>query len=132
MKQQGSSSGGTAAREPPSSRLAFVASFPADSQRQARTAALLALAAEQGLPWPRSEFRYGADAALGLAQYRVGMSLSGSYAQIRSYVAEALRRDPALALESLRLRRVQPGAPELAAELGWVLQMRLPGAEASP
>lgn len=118
-----------AALQPAGSQADFVASFPDDAQRQARTAALLALAADQGLPWPRSDFSYRADAALGLAQYRISMSLSGSYVQIRSYVAEALRRDPALALEGLRLRRGQPGAPELSAELSWVLHMRLPAAE---
>lgn len=102
---------------------AFTASLPPDSERQARTAALLALAAELGLPWPRSEFRYQSDRELGLAQYRVAMQLSGGYGALRGYVAEALRRDPALALDALHLRR-EPGG-ELKAELAWVLHMRV-------
>jgi len=101
---------------------ALAASLPPDSERQARTAALLALAAELGLPWPRSEFRYQADRELGLAQYRVAMQLSGRYGALRDFVAEALRRDPALALDSLRLRREANGT--LKAELAWVLHMR--------
>ncbi|MDC8771002.1 hypothetical protein [Roseateles albus] len=111
------------------SPLRFVHSFPADSERQARTAALLALATELGLPWPRSEFRYAAEPAsgLGLAQYRISMNVNGNYEQIRRYVSEALRLDPALSLELLKLRRLQPGAPELAAELSWVLHMQMPG-----
>lgn len=100
----------------------FIRSLPADGERQARTAALLALATEQGLPWPRSEFRYQADAESGLAQYRVAMSLSGRYAELRAYVAEALQRDPALALEAVRLRRDASG--ELKADLTWVLHMQ--------
>jgi hypothetical protein len=102
---------------------AFVASLPPDSERQARTAALLALATELGLPWPRSEFRYQADRELGLAQYRVAMQLSGGYGALRDFVAEALRRDPALALDGLRLRREANG--QLKAELAWVLHMRV-------
>jgi hypothetical protein len=104
---------------------AFAASLPPDSARQARTAALLALTTELGLPWPRSEFRYQADRELGLAQYRVAMQLSGPgnrYGALRDFVAEALKRDPALALDSLRLRREPNGT--LKAELAWVLHMQ--------
>ena len=105
--------------------VALAASLPPDSERQARTAALLALTTELGLPWPRSEFRYQADRELGLAQYRVAMQLSGPgnrYGALRDFVAEALRRDPALALDSLRLRR-EPGGM-LKADLAWVLHMK--------
>lgn len=101
---------------------ALSASLPPDSARQARTAALLALSTELGLPWPRSEFRYQADRELGLAQYRVAMQLTGGYGALRGFVAEALRRDPALALDGLRLRR-EPGG-QLKAELAWVLHMQ--------
>ncbi|MBT9493353.1 MAG: hypothetical protein IV107_13655 [Paucibacter sp.] len=104
----------------------FVQSFPLDGERQARTAALLALATELGLPWPRSEFRYAAETGLGLAGYRIAMNVNGNYEQIRRYVGEALRLDPALSLDFIKLRRLQPGAPELAAELSWVLYMQLP------
>lgn len=108
----------------PDSGAALVARLPPDSQRQARTAALLSLATEQGLPWPRSDFRYQTDRELGLAQYRVALQVTGSYAAIRSYVAESLRRDPALALETLRLRQA-PGTPgQVQAELSWVLHMQ--------
>lgn len=102
---------------------AFARGLPPDAQRQARTAALLALSAEVGLPWPRTEFRYQADRELGVAQYRVAMSVAGRYGAVRRYVGEALRRDPALALESLRLRRDEQG--ELKAELSWVLHMQV-------
>lgn len=101
---------------------AFAASLPPDSERQSRTTALLALSAEAGLPWPRTEFRYQADTDGGLAQYRIAMSVTGRYAALRHYVEEALRRDPALGLESLRLRRETGGA--LKAELSWVLHMQ--------
>lgn len=107
---------------PPADASAFARSLPPDSERQARTAALLALTTEQGLPWPRSEFRYQADRELGLAQYRIAMTVAGRYGALRGYVAEALRRDPALALEALRLRRDATG--ELKAELAWVLHMQ--------
>ncbi|MFG6442145.1 hypothetical protein [Roseateles sp. LKC17W] len=101
---------------------ALTASLPPDSARQARTAALLALTDELGLPWPRSEFRYQADRELGIAQYRVAMQLSGGYGALRGFVAEALQRDPALALDSVRLRREADGT--LKAEFAWVLHMQ--------
>jgi len=104
---------------------ALAASLPPDSQRQARTAALMGLAAELGLPWPRSEFRYQSDRELGLAQYRVAMQLSGRYGALRDFVAEALRRDPALALDGLRLRRDAAKPGEVKAELNWVLHMQM-------
>ena len=107
---------------PPADASAFGRSLPPDSERQARTAALLALSTEQGLPWPRSEFRYQADRELGLAQYRIAMNLTGRYDALRGFIAEALRRDPALALEALRLRRESTG--EIKAELAWVLHMQ--------
>lgn len=109
---------------PTDNGAALAAGLPPDSERQARTAALLSLATELGLPWPRSEFRYQADRELGLAQYRVAMQVNGRYGALRDFVAEALRRDPALALETLRLRR-DPGQPgEVKAELAWVLHMQ--------
>jgi len=104
---------------------ALSASLPPDSARQARTAALLALTTELGLPWPRSEFRYQADRELGLAQYRVAMQISGPYGELRNFVAEALKRDPALALDSLRLRRDPSKPGEVQAELAWVLHMQV-------
>ncbi|MCV2349677.1 hypothetical protein [Paucibacter sp. Y2R2-4] len=104
----------------------FLQSLPPDSARQARTAALLALATEIGLPWPRSEFRYQAEPALGLAQYRIAMNANGNYEQLRRYVQEALQRDPALSLESIKLRRLRPSEPMLSAELSWVFYMQMP------
>ena len=114
----------TPAAPPAEGGAALAASLPPDSARQARTAALLALAAETGLPWPRSDFRYQADRELGLAQYRVAMQLTGRYEALRRYIGEALRRDPALALDSVRLRREADG--QVKADLGWVLHMQGP------
>lgn len=114
---------GQAHTAPADASTALAASLPPDSQRQARTAALMALAIESGLPWPRTEFRYQADRELGVAQYRVAMQLSGRYSALREFVGEALRRDPALALDSLRLRRDTNGL--LKAELAWVLHMQV-------
>ncbi len=106
----------------------FLQSLPPDSARQARIAALLALASEAGLPWPRSEFRYQAEPALGLAQYRIAMTAQGNYEQLRRYVQEALQRDPALSLESIKVRRLRPTEPLLNAEFSWVLYMQMPQA----
>ncbi|MCE4556955.1 hypothetical protein [Pelomonas cellulosilytica] len=104
---------------------AFTASLPPDNERQARTAALLALATELGLPLPRSEFRYQADREAGIAQYRIAMQLNGRYATLRDFIAEGLKRDPGLALDGVRLRRDAGRPGEVKAELAWVLHMQV-------
>ena len=52
------------------------------------------------------------------------MPLQGSYAQIRGFIGAALLKDPALSLDSLKLRRANPQATVVDAELVWSLHSR--------
>ncbi|MBC7663116.1 MAG: hypothetical protein H7276_04835 [Caulobacter sp.] len=102
----------------------FMAGFPAADVRQARVAALLALAVHHALELRQGEFQLGQDKATGLARYVVTLPLSGSYVQLRAFIEEALGTDAALSLDRLRLRRASTGAAVVEAELTWSFYMR--------
>lgn len=99
----------------------FRAGFPASALRQQRVAALLALADRAGLSIARSEFRHEMDREAGLTHYRLSLPLEGSYPQLRDFIESALRADPALSLDRVRLRRADAVQPRLQAELNFTL-----------
>jgi hypothetical protein len=98
------------------------ASLPASRERQQRLADLLELAIRLELNGVRTEHRLAT--AEGLERLRVTMPVTGSYGQIRRFIAVALEHDPALSLDSVKLRRVSPMAADLDAELQWSLHGR--------
>ncbi|MBT9500030.1 MAG: hypothetical protein IV092_02200 [Burkholderiaceae bacterium] len=102
----------------------LVASLPEVTDRQARLGDLLTLALKQGLNSSRTEHRITRDDKLGLERLRITMPVQGSYAQLRGFIEQALRQDPALSLDSLKLRRNNPAAAEIEAELVWSLHAR--------
>lgn len=101
--------------------------LPAASARQQRLADLLEIGLRIGLSPTRTEHRLSVDQAAGLERLRVSMPLTGGYAQLRHYIEAALAHDPALSLDSLKLRRTSPLAPEVEAELVWSLHSRIEG-----
>lgn len=107
----------------------FRAGFPESALRQQRVAALLALADRAGLGIARSEFRHETDREAGLTRYRLSLPLEGSYPQLRAFIESALRADPALSLDRVRLRRADAMQPRLQAELNFTLHAL---AEAAP
>lgn len=117
--------GAASAAELPSTPEQWRQTLPLASLRQQRLADLLEMGLRLGLVSSRTEHRLTVDAASGLERLRVTMPLSGGYAQLRQYIEAALRHDPALSLDSLKLRRANPQAPELEAELQWSLHGRL-------
>lgn len=110
----------------------LVASLPEVGDRQARLGDLLTLALKQGLNSSRTEHRITRDDKLGLERLRITMPVQGSYAQLRGFIEQALRQDPALSLDSLKLRRNNPAAAEIEAELVWSLHARSASAGARP
>lgn len=103
---------------------AFLAALPPAAERQQRLADLLEIGLRLGLVQQRSEQRLSVDADTGLERLRIHMPVQGSYAQLRRYLGAALAHDPGLSLDSLQLRRSQPAAQELQAELVWTLYGR--------
>ena len=116
--------GPSAAQAAPVTPQQWRLSLPAAGLRQQRLADLLELGLRQGLVGTRTEHRLSVDAASGLERLRVSMPLSGGYAQLRGFIGAALAHDPALSLDSLKLRRLSPLAAELEAELVWSLHGR--------
>jgi len=101
--------------------------LPPATERQQRLADLLEIGLRIGLTPVRTEHRLSVDKAAGLERLRVSMPLTGGYAQLRHYIEAALEHDPALSLDSLKLRRATPLAPEVEAELVWSLHSRSGG-----
>lgn len=100
------------------------ATLPAASERQQRLADLLELSLRLDLNGARTEHRLST--AEGLERLRVTMPVTGSYAQVRRLVSAALEHDPALSLDSIKLRRVSPMSADVDAELQWSLHGRAP------
>ncbi|MBT9492837.1 MAG: hypothetical protein IV107_10925 [Paucibacter sp.] len=99
--------------------------LPSADARQQRLADLLEIGLRMGMVSARTEHRLTVDAGAGLERLRVSMPLTGGYAQLRAFIDAALRHDPALSLDALKLRRNNPNAPELEAELTWSLHGRI-------
>jgi hypothetical protein len=111
---------------------AYLQSFPEAAGRHRRVERLMQLAAAQGLAARRSELRTQASAVSGLQRLRVTMPVTGGYAQVRRFVEQALRDDPALGLDQLRLERADATQRPLRAELQWSLWMRAEGPVTAP
>jgi Tfp pilus assembly protein PilO len=102
----------------------WLRSLPPAAERQQRLADLLEIGLRLGLTPQRTEHRLSLDADAGLERLRVTMPLTGGYGQLRHFIEAALEHDPALSLDSLKLRRATPQAGELEAELVWSLHGR--------
>lgn len=111
-----------AANAAPVSMQQWQAALPIAATRQQRLADLLELAIRLDLNGARTEHRLASGE--GLERLRVSMPLTGSYAQIRRFIAAALAHDPALSLDAIKLRRVSPVSADVDAELQWSLHGR--------
>lgn len=111
-----------AAAAVPVSAQQWQATLPGAAERQQRLADLLELGIRLELSGVRTEHRLATSE--GLERLRVTMPVSGSYAQLRRFIAAALAHDPALSLDAVKLRRASPLAAEVEAELQWSLHGR--------
>ena len=115
----------TTVEAPPATPQQWQANLPPAAERQQRLADLLEMGLRAGLASSRTEHRLTVDAASGLERLRISMPVSGGYAQLRRFIGAALAHDPALSLDSLKLRRTTPVAAEVEAELVWSLHSRI-------
>ncbi|MEO6278461.1 hypothetical protein [Roseateles sp.] len=111
-----------AATAVPVSVQQWQATLPASAQRQQRLADLLELSIRLDLNGARTEHRLASSE--GLERLRVTMPVTGSYGQVRRFIGAALEHDPALSLDSIKLRRLSPMSTEVDAELQWSLHGR--------
>jgi hypothetical protein len=96
---------------------------PLPSQHQ-RVDALLTLAQQEGLNAARIELRHSDEPRLGLRRTAVALPARGSYDAVRGFVERALQGDSALALDSVRLQRVDGSDAMLQIELVFSLWAR--------
>ncbi|MEW6679349.1 MAG: hypothetical protein AB1421_15655 [Pseudomonadota bacterium] len=91
--------------------------LPADRQAYARLARLFEAAETAGLALDEGNYRTQTETRSGLVRRVVILPVAGTYPALRSFMAEALNQDAALALEGLRMSRETLETPDLEAEL---------------
>lgn len=95
------------------------AALPAAGDPAERVADLLALALRHGVTVDRVQQRL--DNAGAVQRLQLGLAARGRYVDLRAFVGEALRVDPALALDRVALRRGSAATADLEADLQWSL-----------
>lgn len=65
----------------------------------------------------------GADKFSPLSRYQISLPVTGDYPAVRAFVAEALEREPSLALDGMRLVRERMDIGEIDAELRFTLYL---------
>ena len=110
--------------------MQFRAAFPPAQQRHQRVAGVMSLAASLGLEARRGEFREVQESRLGLVRYRLTLPLVGTYAAARQLAEQALRADPSLSLDHLRIERSDVQSDTCRIEFQFSLWMRPADADA--
>ncbi len=89
---------------------------------------LFTAAQHAGLTLQQGSYRTVGDKPAGdqshaLARYQINLPITGDYPAVRAFVAEALEREPSLALDGMRLARSGMESAEIDAELRFTLYM---------
>jgi Tfp pilus assembly protein PilO len=109
----------------PQTRLKdFYASFPARSALPDALMALHRVAQRNGLRDTRADYRDAPEAGTPLVRVRIDIPVTGSYAAIRSWIAQLLTDLPSLTLDGLELRRADIGKADLDARVRFQLLLR--------
>ena len=110
----------------------FERGFVADDGIPAAVGRLLEIASRHRMRIEQAEFKLASEAGQPLQRYAMAMPVRGDYRAVRRFVQEALRTQPGLGLEELSLRRTDPRAPVVDAQLRFVLFVRKPERDAGP
>lgn len=114
-------------------RLAnFESGFVDEREIPGALARLLQNASKQRLRIDQAEFKLTSESGQPLQRYAIALPARGDYRSLRRFVEEALREQPGLAMEELSLRRAEPRAAALDAQIGLVLFVRKPAAPVAP
>ena len=98
--------------------------LPTDADAPEGVARLFAAAKHAGLSLEQGSYRPAGDKGAGLRRYQITLPVTGEYPAIRSFLAEALERQPGLALDSLALSRETFASAEVKARLGLTFYLR--------
>ncbi|MBC7957415.1 MAG: hypothetical protein H7Y33_16295 [Cytophagales bacterium] len=112
----------TAAVRTPQQQLAeFERRFSGEKSIATSLASLHAAARRQGVQLDQAEFKLSSDAREPLARYSIVLPVKADYRALRRFTRDAVRELPGLAMEEVNLRRSDPKAPVLDAQLRFVL-----------
>lgn len=78
-----------------------------------------------GLGLDQGEYRLTEVKDAHLRRYQLSLPVYGGYPEIRTFVAQALNADPALALNAIQLRRDRIESPDLEALLNFTLYLEM-------
>jgi hypothetical protein len=87
---------------------------------------LYAGAKKQGVQLAQAEFKLASEATEPLARYTILLPIKSDYPSLRKFIRTSLRDLPGLALEEVNLRRTDPKAPLLEAQVRFVLFVNKP------
>jgi Tfp pilus assembly protein PilO len=101
----------------------FYALFPPQAEAASSLEKIYAAAESNGVTLPRGEYALTVDPKTGLGQYRVVLPVSGSYEQVRGFIAAALRDVPTLALDDIEFQREKVGDAQVEAKIHMTLYL---------
>ena len=115
--------GSTLAEPQIESKVARPADLPKKADQVQLLAAIEQAAQRHHLAWTKVDYAltHASDAALTSLEVRG--TIKGSYPALRSFVADALNEQPALALRTLTLQRDQPESVDVEARIALVIYM---------
>lgn len=99
-------------------------SLPLDADAPEGVARLFSAAGHAGLSLEQGGYRRVPQGEGGPGRYQITLPVRGDYPALRAFLAEALERQPGLALDSLALSRESLTEPALEAKLGLTLYAR--------
>lgn len=110
LRRQDEGQGGGAAGDSPDEVLAlFYRDFPGEEAIPAWLEKIYGLAGKVGLALESGEYALVRAKSGHLNQYRISFPVKGSYPDIRRFISEVLATTPAIALESVALKRESVG-----------------------
>ena len=114
-------------------RAALSATLPGAERMPEAVARLFSAATHAGLILQKGAYRSvgdkpgaeksGSQELKGLMRYQINLPVTGNYPAVRAFVAEALEREPSLALDGMRLTRERMDNGEIEAELRFTLYL---------
>ncbi|MBV5297332.1 MAG: hypothetical protein JZU64_04130 [Rhodoferax sp.] len=103
--------------------LAFYAEFPKGATVPDWLEKIYAIAAEQQLTLDAGEYSLTRASSGRLDQFRIVLPVKASYPQLRKFISAALASAPALALESLTLKRNNVAEGSVEAQIVFLLYL---------
>lgn len=117
--------GGRPSESTPADKIAaFYTFFPPDDTASDVLDRIFAAAASENLALPQGEYQWVHEASSPLVRYAIVLPVKGAYPGVRRFMAQVLRENPSLALDSVSFGRPTVADIGIDAELRFTLYMR--------